>query len=113
MVLNQRSKGAMIAIKHILFPIDFSDQCCAAVPFVNTLAARFGSRVTLINALPPVIYGAMSDPYAGVAPVNIDEILEDLRTRLGSSLVKELGHVPVDRVVELGEPAQVITDFAH
>ena len=72
----------MLAIKHILFPIDFSEQCCSAAPFVNAIATRFGAKVTLISALQPVIYGAMSDPYAGVACVNIDEMLEDLKTRL-------------------------------
>lgn len=105
----------MLAIKHILFPIDFSDQSCAAAPFVNAIATRFGAKVTLISALQPIVYGGLGagDPYAGVMAINIDEIMEDLKTRLSGAMVTELARIPVERVVELGDPAQVITDFAH
>jgi len=103
----------MLAIKHVLFPVDFSEQCCAAVPFVRAVATRFGAKVTLVSALPPIVYSSMGDPYAGVASVDIDQILEDLKIRLSGSMVSELANLPVERVVELGEPAQVIVDFAH
>ena len=41
----------MVAIKHILFPVDFSDRSTAAIPFVTAMATRFGSKVTLISAV--------------------------------------------------------------
>jgi hypothetical protein len=44
----------MLAIRHILFPIDFSDRCCGAAPFVQALATRFGAKVTLISVAAPI-----------------------------------------------------------
>ena len=34
----------MTGIKHILFPIDFSERCCAAAPFVEAMASRATKR---------------------------------------------------------------------
>ncbi len=101
----------MLAIKHILFPLDFSDRCCGAVPFVEAMASRFGAKVTLISAAQPFWYGGMGD--AGPIMVDTDEIMDELKAKLGSALVKEFGHLPVERVAEFGDPGQVITDFAH
>ena len=39
----------MTTIKHLLFPIDFSDRCCAAVPFIEAMANRYGAKITLIS----------------------------------------------------------------
>jgi hypothetical protein len=50
----------MLAIKHILFPIDFSERCCGAVPFVETLATRFGAKITLLSVAAP--YCTLSIP---------------------------------------------------
>jgi nucleotide-binding universal stress UspA family protein len=100
----------MLAIKHILFPLDFSNRCCGAVPFVEAMATRFGSKITLISVAQPFNY--MGDPGVPVV-VNSDEILAELAERLDGALIKEFAHLPVARVAELGDPAQVITDFAH
>jgi len=100
----------MLTMRHILFPLDFSNRCCGAVPFVEAMAARFGAKVTLISVAQPFTY--MGDP--GVPVVyNSDEILGELAARLDGALIKEFAHLPVERVAELGDPAQVITDFAH
>lgn len=45
--------------------------------------------------------------------IDTDEILEELKTRLNGALVKEFAHLRVERVAELGDPAQVIVDFAR
>ena len=50
----------MLAIRHILFPVDFSNRCCGAVPFVDAMATRFGAKVTLISVAQPFTY--MGDP---------------------------------------------------
>src|SRR5271165_6432041 len=102
----------MLAIKHILFPLDFSDRCCAAVPFVEGMASRFGSKITLYSAAQPLYYAGMGDP-AGAMMFNTDELLNDLTARLSGALVKEFAHLPVERVAELGDPAQSIVDFAR
>jgi len=100
----------MLAIRHILFPLDFSNRCCGAVPFVEAMATRFGAKVTLLSVAQPFTY--MGDP-GGPVMLNTDEILAELQGRLDGALVKELAHLPVERVADLGDPAQMIIDFAH
>jgi len=102
----------MLNIKHILFPMDFSNRCCGAVPFVDAVASRFGAKVTLISVAQPFWYSGMGDP-GGPVMIDTEEILEELKTRLAGALVKEFEHLRVERVAELGDPAQVIVDFAR
>jgi nucleotide-binding universal stress UspA family protein len=101
----------MLNFEHIVFPIDFSNRCCAAVPFVDSFARRFGSKVTLISVAQPFWYTGMGDP-GGPVVIDTDEILRELESRLSGALVKEFAHLRVDRVAELGDPAQVIVEFA-
>jgi len=102
----------MLAIKHILFPIDFSERCCGAAPFVDAMASRFGAKVTLISVAPPVMYAGMGEP---AAPVFLDDdsLREDVQARLATAFTREFAHLPVERVAEVGDPAEVITRFAH
>jgi len=102
----------MLAIKHILFPIDFSERCCGAAPFVQAMATRFGAKITLINAMTPIWQTGITDSGPTIA-VDIDELKRDLEARLSSALVREFAGIPVQRIVEIGEPAEVITRFAH
>src|SRR5271169_2010842 len=103
---------AMLPIKHILFPLDFSDRCCGAVPFVEAMASRYGAKITLLSAAQPFWYAGMGDP-GGPVIINSEEVLRELKARLDGALVKELAHLRVERVAELGDPAQIIADFAH
>jgi nucleotide-binding universal stress UspA family protein len=103
----------MLPIKHILFPIDFSERACGAAPFVEAVANRFGAKVTLLNVFPPpFVYLGLGEP---VVPVEIDtEALKaDLKARLDGAFVRELARVPVERVVEMGDPAGTITRYAR
>jgi nucleotide-binding universal stress UspA family protein len=102
----------MTAIKHILFPIDFSERCCAAAPFVDAMASRYNAKVTLISVAQPMYYAGMGDP-GGPLLIGTDTILSDLVDRLDHALVSEFSHLEVERVAEIGETARVITDFAH
>jgi nucleotide-binding universal stress UspA family protein len=99
-------------IQHILFPIDFSERCCNVVPFVASMARRYSAKVTLLGIVQPFYYAAMGDPGAAVV-VDLEELLQDLKIRLDSSLTQELAGLRVERVAQLGDPARVITDFAH
>lgn len=102
----------MATIKHILFPFDFSQQGILAAPFVRAAASRYGARVTLMSVVPPVW-----DIPSGEMPVVLDvdpkKMEADLRLRLDSALTKELEGLCVQRVVDYGDPARKITDFAH
>src|SRR5579862_6063613 len=102
----------MLAINHILFPIDFSERCCGAAPFVQAMASRFGAKITLMSVLPPIWQTGIGDP-AAMTVVDMEELRRDLEIRLSGSLVKEFNGIPVQRVAEIGDPADVITRFAH
>jgi nucleotide-binding universal stress UspA family protein len=102
----------MLTIKEILFPIDFSERTCGAAPFVRAFAEQFGARVTLMSVAPPLWYAAMGDVGTPVY-IDPDELRADLQARLERSLVKELGQLPVERVAEVGDPAETITRYAH
>ena len=99
-------------IRHILFPVDFSERICGAAPFVQKMAQRFGARVTLMSVAPPLWYAAMGDVGTPVY-VDVDELRNDLQTRLDEVLAKEFEGIPVDRVAEVGDPATEITRFAQ
>ena len=101
----------MLNVKHILFPMDFSSRCCAAVPYVEAMAVRFGAKVTLLSVAQPFFYAGMGDP-GGPVMVDTDEVLRELQERVDSALVKEFASLPVERVADLGDPAQVIVNFA-
>ena len=101
----------MLTIKHILFPIDFSERCCHAAPFVQAMANRFGTKVTLISALPPVWQTGLGE--GATMPLDMDELKRDLEIRLSGAFVREFAGIRVLRVAEIGDPAAVITRFAQ
>src|SRR5215471_3592221 len=103
----------MKAIQHILFPIDFSDRISGALPFVDHMATTVGAKVTLLNVAQPYWYG-IGAPGGATAPVmvNSEEITNIVKERLANTWTKELAHLSVDRLVEIGDPATVITEFA-
>jgi len=100
----------MFAIKHILFPIDFSERCNAAAPRVAAFAAIFGAKVTLLNVVPPIWLTPME-----AAPIAIDlnAIKRGWEIRLNGSFVTEFQGMDVQRLVEIGVPGEYITEFAE
>ena len=94
-------------IKHILFPIDFSDRCNTGVPFVAEMARRNGAKVTLISVAHPYFVGGFE---AGPV-IEPKMILDDLKEQLDNTFTSDLAGLTVDRVAMLGDPAREITDF--
>jgi nucleotide-binding universal stress UspA family protein len=95
-------------MKHILFPFDFSNRCFDAVPFVAWAANRLGAKITVINVVP--------FPGAGMeelAAIHKEEVNFKLKPKLDSLLIEEFQHLRMDAVLECGEPAQAIINFAH
>lgn len=97
----------------ILFPIDFSERSRAAAPFVLSMAQRHKAHVVLIHALqpPPPLYAGMNTVYPEV--YDFEGLSADLRAELEKFAETELPKVPVTNVVEMGEPAAVITEYAE
>ena len=102
----------MLAIKHILFPLDFSDRSTAAAPFVEAMANRFGAKVTLISVAQPFDTSGLGYPSLLLA-ADTGALLAELKNRLDGALVKEFSQLKVDRVADLGDPSDVIASFAH
>lgn len=102
----------MLNIKHILFPVDFSERCRSAALFVESMARCYGARITLLSVAQPFYYGVVADPGSGVV-LNTEEILGDLKTQLDSSLAKEFARLSVERLARLGDAAEVIINFVH
>ena len=99
-------------IAHVLFPFDFSSQGEQAVPFVASLAAAFGAKVTLYSVVPPVWDMSL----AATGPVVGDSVTDwvrELKARLDRALPSAFPGVTVERVVESGDPALRIVAFAE
>jgi len=100
----------MPVIKHILFPIDFSERCCGTAPFVRALASRFGAKITLLTAVAPIWQAGLGE---GAIPIDMTELRQDLEMRLNETFVPEFQGLTVQRIAEIGDPAEIITRFAH
>jgi nucleotide-binding universal stress UspA family protein len=97
----------MTNYRHILFPIDFSPQINAAIPYVAAFARQLDAKVTLMSVVPPI--------WAGRGP--IPEYAADLeistRARLDRTLTAEVHGLSVERAVRSGEPGEQIVRFAQ
>jgi len=103
----------MPRFERILFPVDFSERSRAAAPFVLSMAQRCKSKVVLLHALqpPPPLYAGMNTVYPEV--YDFEGLSADLRAELEKFGEAELPKVDVTCVVEMGDPAAVITEYAE
>ena len=104
----------MALLQHILVPYDFSTSCRQVVPYVHTLAVRFGARVTLFSVVPPAFDAIAPDMSALWLRDGLDAAVwkRNLQAQLDGALVEELAGLPVDRIADGGDPAMRIVDFA-
>lgn len=98
----------MPRIKHILFPVDFSDRSDGAAPFVAALAARYEARVTLLAAAHANYAGGL----ARAPMIDPQTILQAVQEQVDSAYLREFAGLEVNRVTVPGEPAREIVDFA-
>jgi len=95
-------------IKHILFPIDFSDRCNTGVSFVEEMARRNGAKVTLISVAHTYFAGGLEVTTPMIDP---QLILDDVKVQLDHTFTTDFAGITVDRVAMLGDPAAEIVDF--
>ena len=102
----------MPAFRKILFPVDMSDSCHAAVPFVAAMAKRFQAHLTLLHVLemPP---GYLTDWYGYMTLVDTTAIREAREKEVGSFLKDKFQGLQVERVMLEGDPAHLITSYAE
>ncbi|HTM47273.1 MAG TPA: universal stress protein [Bryobacteraceae bacterium] len=102
----------MPGFKHILFPVDFSQQNIGIAPHVFCLARRYRAKVTLLHA---VEISSGSYPGWPVFEPTIDftGIAEDRQSRLDAFLRDEFRDLAPARVMREGDPAFHIREFAE
>ncbi|HTA43564.1 MAG TPA: universal stress protein [Bryobacteraceae bacterium] len=103
----------MPRFERILFPVDFSERSRAAAPFVLSMAQRYKAKVIALHVLqpPPPLYAGMNTVYPEV--YDFEGLSADLRAELEKFAEAELPKVYVTCVVETGDPAAVITEYAE
>lgn len=103
----------MITFKRILFPVDFSSKCRAAVPSVKAMASRFGSEIVAMHVvdLPPALFG--SPEAAGwTAVINSQELRRSAQVALDAFIAQEFPGTEVTAKIAEGDAANQIVDFA-
>jgi nucleotide-binding universal stress UspA family protein len=99
----------MPGFRHILFPVDFSESSKALCPYVKSFAGHFQAKVTLLNVIQvlPSVPSGIELSY----PVSFDFPALERQAR---ELLKGYLDMPeVERVVQLGDPAIDISDYAR
>ena len=93
-------------VTHILVPVDFSPYSMAALETACDLATRFQARLdvlTVVEPLPPSADMMLLNTFETVTQQSRDEL---------ANLVIPNASLNVRKVVRIGYPAQVITDYA-
>ena len=96
----------MPSLKHIVFPVDFSDRSNGAVPFVAEMARKQEATVTLL-AVAHLPNMELLEP----SSIDPQPILDGLKSRLDQAYLSHFAGLKVDRLAVLGDPAHAIIDF--
>jgi nucleotide-binding universal stress UspA family protein len=101
----------MRTLQKILFPIDLSDTCSAAAPWVEKMAKKFQAEVLLLHVLemPPAYF---SDWYGYTAVIDTDAIRDARINEVNAYLIDKFQGLQVRRDVVEGDAAQVICQYA-
>ncbi len=100
----------MPGFKHILFPVDFSEQNRGIAPYVVCMARRYGACVTMLHAVDlPVMAYTDGSVYT---VMDFQGMLDEGKQRVESFLKDEFQDVPTARLALEGDPARQIEEYA-
>ena len=101
----------MQTFQNILFPVDLSDGCAAAAPFIETLARKFDAHVTLLHVLelPPAYFG---EPFGFGTMIDLSAVREGRQIEVDGFLKERFHGLSVSRVMLDGDPARHILEYA-
>ena len=102
----------MPTVSKILVPVAFSARCEGAAQYAEALACHFHANLVLLHVVAPVPTYWCPDAVV-MSPEVTAEALEQSKTELNRFLGNGLKGISVTRVVEEGDPAQEIVDYAH
>ncbi len=97
----------MANYQHILFPIDFSPQTDAVIPYVAAMARHLNAAVTLLSVVPPIWLGP------GAKPEHPSELEKATKEQLDVALTSGAHGFAMERVLRSGEPAEEIIRFVQ
>jgi len=105
----------MITFKRILFPVDFSERCIAAVPSVQAMVKRFGSKLTVLHVvdLPPAVGMAPPEAAAWATLIDANALRENGKIGLERFVARQFPGAQVNAVSSEGDPANEIVDYAR
>ena len=99
----------MVRFSRILFPVDFSDRCRGAARYVESLAARYGSKIILVHVLESTIGQPGDLDFGGLAAaLQWEDRAARAQELLDGFLAEELSTFDVERRMETGDPARTI-----
>lgn len=96
----------------ILVPVAFSARCEGAAQYAEALACHFHAEMVLLHIVAPVPTYWCTDAVV-MSPEVTAEAVEQSKAELDKFLGNGLKGISVRRVVDEGDPAQQIVDFAH
>lgn len=104
---------AMVKIKNILCPVDFSEFSAKAFDYAYSLARRYNAKLCLQHAIRPLTEYSYHVPHPWA-----QEYYERSRTESGEELRKmttrlDTNGLKPEIVVQVGFPAEAILDFAQ
>ena len=104
----------MITFRRILFPVDFSARCEAAVPSVLAMAKRFDAELTVLHVvdLPPVGI-APPEAAAWATLIGSDRLRQQGEIALGRFIDRHLPEILLKHETSEGDPAAMIVDYAR
>jgi len=101
----------MTTFRSILFPVDFSERCRFAAPFVRMIAGRCHADLTVMHVieLPVSLYSTIGHDIM----LDLPAMRRAAREELERFVRAELPGIPLNTAVEEGHAAPRITDFTN
>ena len=100
------------SIKHILFPVDFSEPCARTAGAVAALTKHFKARLTLLHAANIPLFNDMTYPGRSYSALR-KEIRETSTKAMNRFVARHFPSAVLSRVIGEGDAAQVIVDYIH
>ena len=102
----------MPMLSKILAPVAFSARCEGAVHYAGALACHFHSELVLLHVVAPIPTYWAPDAVV-MSPEVTEDAIEQSKAELEQFAANSLKGINVARVVEEGDPAREIVDYAH
>ncbi len=101
----------MHPFQNILFPVDLSEGCAAAAPFIESLARKFDAHITLLHVLelPPAYFG---EPFGFGTMIDLSAVREGRQIEVDGFLKDRFQGLSVTRVMLEGDPARNILQYS-